>query len=402
MTKEKKCKKDEILNPKTNRCVKKNGLIGKSIVKETIEKTKPTLEEKFQKAKVIKKQESKACKKNQIINPKTNRCIKRDGTIGKKLSEQFKKSNTQEITEISWYNELNAFEPYFKDTPFNMYKPYKIKLESKKIKTFSSNSVDVKWINSQVSYWKQLSYLDKLYLYSYTYKGDKILNIYLKNGVKDLDISLLKKTCSNQLIHHLLPVFLEYVEQCPYPFDAKETKLFLNKKLTFKEITLNFKKFLKIIDKDTLQKNLPFLMEKYVEKINRIIENSPKLKRNLIVVRGTSQKMLSYKPEWTKRFISTSVSMNIGIEFYDNEGSLDVYILDKNVPCVPIIWSRYPNENEILLSSDCCRFTQINEKMDQKLQNAIHKQLKLKQQEVKKFTQNIIRVYKVSQKSNQK
>jgi len=56
----KKCKDHQIINPKTQRCVKKTGRIGRKL----------TL---------------KKCRDDQIINPKTNRCVKKTGRIGRNL-----------------------------------------------------------------------------------------------------------------------------------------------------------------------------------------------------------------------------------------------------------------------------------------------------------------------------
>jgi serine/threonine protein kinase len=61
----KKCPEDKILNPKTNICVKRDGKIGKSLIK---------------KSSIVKK-----CPEDKILNPKTNRCVKKDGKIGKSL-----------------------------------------------------------------------------------------------------------------------------------------------------------------------------------------------------------------------------------------------------------------------------------------------------------------------------
>ena len=58
----KKCKKDEILNPDTNRCVKRNGTIGKRILAEM---------------------NKKECGDDEILNPKTNRCASISGKLGK-------------------------------------------------------------------------------------------------------------------------------------------------------------------------------------------------------------------------------------------------------------------------------------------------------------------------------
>jgi len=69
----KKCKSDEILNRETNRCVKKTGTIGKKIIKDLKD--------------LKDKKKNKECKEDEILNKETNRCVKRSGTIGKRLVE---------------------------------------------------------------------------------------------------------------------------------------------------------------------------------------------------------------------------------------------------------------------------------------------------------------------------
>lgn len=60
---EKKCPPHQVLNPKTNRCVNKTGTVGKKLV-------------------------TKECPPHQILNPATNRCVNRDGAIGRQLMKK--------------------------------------------------------------------------------------------------------------------------------------------------------------------------------------------------------------------------------------------------------------------------------------------------------------------------
>lgn len=77
MIKPKKCKDDEILNPASNRCVKRSGAIGKRLLANKSPKNAP-------------KKELKKCKDEEILNPKTNRCVSKTGKIGKALVAQAK------------------------------------------------------------------------------------------------------------------------------------------------------------------------------------------------------------------------------------------------------------------------------------------------------------------------
>nr|QOI90574.1 hypothetical protein HWQ62_00443 [Pyramimonas orientalis virus] len=67
--KTKECSPDKILNPKTERCVLKTGLLGKRLVQAQNNATV----------------ETKNCPANKILNPKTNRCVNKSGKLGKLL-----------------------------------------------------------------------------------------------------------------------------------------------------------------------------------------------------------------------------------------------------------------------------------------------------------------------------
>lgn len=59
------CPDNKIINPKTNRCIKMNGTTAKKLIKN--------------------KEIEQQCPTNKILNPKTKRCIKKDGITAKSL-----------------------------------------------------------------------------------------------------------------------------------------------------------------------------------------------------------------------------------------------------------------------------------------------------------------------------
>ena len=75
----KPCNSDQIRNPKTKRCVKKTGSIGKQIL-EGISSPK-----KYKKS--PRKNVEKKCRDDQVYNPKSKRCVKKTGSIGKQILE---------------------------------------------------------------------------------------------------------------------------------------------------------------------------------------------------------------------------------------------------------------------------------------------------------------------------
>ena len=91
--KAKKCKDDEVLNIKTNKCVKKTGKIGKEILKAKATSPKaPSPKATSPKAPSPKATSPKAispkakkCKDDEVLNEETNRCVKKSGKKGQEI-----------------------------------------------------------------------------------------------------------------------------------------------------------------------------------------------------------------------------------------------------------------------------------------------------------------------------
>ena len=102
---QKVCPSDKVLNPKTGRCVNKTGVTGKKILAEQAKKTKkvktpspkPSPKKytiKKSKKKIVLKEKSKSksqnktkkvCPPTKVLNPKTGRCVNKDGAVAKRL-----------------------------------------------------------------------------------------------------------------------------------------------------------------------------------------------------------------------------------------------------------------------------------------------------------------------------
>lgn len=66
----KPCRDDQIRNPDTGRCVKRDGEIGRRVIASGASRTINI---------------NKKCKDDKIVNPETGRCVKRDGEIGRRI-----------------------------------------------------------------------------------------------------------------------------------------------------------------------------------------------------------------------------------------------------------------------------------------------------------------------------
>lgn len=78
------CPPGKILNPKTNRCVNENGAIGKKLSPD-IRPNKVSTRKSSPKSPVFPLKQKSPCPEKKILNPKTNRCVNKDGPKGKTL-----------------------------------------------------------------------------------------------------------------------------------------------------------------------------------------------------------------------------------------------------------------------------------------------------------------------------
>lgn len=88
------CKSNQMRNPKTSRCVKKSGPIGRKLRGLSPCKKGKT------RSRVTGRCHS-PCKSNQRRNPATRRCVKKSGSIGKSLSRGFSAKAKSEPTLFS-------------------------------------------------------------------------------------------------------------------------------------------------------------------------------------------------------------------------------------------------------------------------------------------------------------
>jgi hypothetical protein len=95
----KNCPPNKIINPKTGRCVKKDGKIGMTIIESNRGKKKISSRKRSKPRKSTRKMNKKSsdCPSNKIINPKTGRCVKKDGKIGLSLLGEEKKVSKRSI-----------------------------------------------------------------------------------------------------------------------------------------------------------------------------------------------------------------------------------------------------------------------------------------------------------------
>ena len=98
------CPPEKIRNPKTNRCVLKNGKIGKMIInKRTSISSISSISNN-----IIKKD----CPPEKIMNPKTKRCVLKNGKIGKMILDMNDKDNSNSNN----FNILNENNSCFLDS----------------------------------------------------------------------------------------------------------------------------------------------------------------------------------------------------------------------------------------------------------------------------------------------
>ena len=340
------------------------------------QKQKQTQKQK-QKQKQIQIQKQKQKQKQIQIQKQKQMQIQKQTQIQKQMQIQkqiqIQKQNKEEKDHprtVKW------FEPIFEIQELinKVITPSGRKKRTYQINAFGSELIDQKWINKQYKYWQSLRTIDKLYLQTYTYYGDFLINLFLSEGEKQLNINKIIHKSYSDNINPFFPLFLDYYGFVFEPDKKGKMYNFLNEKMNWKDRYENFCLFFKTINEHVFKKNLLFLMKKYNENLNRIIDSSPKLNKELLVARG-STKTLSYDDMWTNRFTSTSISFRSAMRFATDldltmNGYIDIFMLQPGTPCIPIFNSKYKQELEILLGSGCCRYNIIENK---KLMKSIKK-----------------------------
>ena len=113
----KKCADNQILNPKTNRCVLKDGKIGKALLmnvavkKDTVKKTAAKKDDAKPKG------QDPECPETHILNPKTKRCVSKNGKIGKQLLQGKEKNDVffDAHDDSAWFNLDKVLTDFFDD-----------------------------------------------------------------------------------------------------------------------------------------------------------------------------------------------------------------------------------------------------------------------------------------------
>jgi antitoxin component YwqK of YwqJK toxin-antitoxin module len=292
----------------------------------------------------------KKCGKKYLYDEKKNLCIKRrillkSNVLGKNV-KWFKGTSTPSASSsiIAPLKQIND------------------------VSSFGSELIDKDWIKKQYKYYQKLDVSDKIFLLVYTDYGDVLINRFLSDGVKGININTIFDKDFDYTINPFFPIFLKHPEiflnstvKVSDPDmilnSSKELrKKILNKKLSINERYKEFQKlFKKYFTKEFLEDALEIYMNKFNENLNRIISKSPKLKKEMLVARGSKQE-LNYDDKWTNRFTSTSLKSAVAKKFSGGGGHIDIYILKPGTPCIPLFLTRYEGEIEILLGSGCCRY----------------------------------------------
>ncbi len=319
----------------------------------------------------------KKCGKKYIYDQNKNECNKKRIVL---------KNNM--LGNVKWFKPLSPPHPY------NL----NVQLTQMNLKSFGSEIFDNTWITKQHEYFKKLNDIDRLFLIVYTDYGDVLINTYLLKGVKGISISAIFKKDFDLTINPFFPIFVKHPEiyKNNNSSESQESKdlckSVLDKKKKIQERYYVFQKlFYKYFTKEFLEKTLEQYMNVFNTNLNRIIDKSPKLKKEMLVARG-SKTELSYNDDWTTRFTSTSIKSVVAQRF-SNGNYIDIYILKPGTPCIPLFASKYYNESEIILGSGCCKYELIEKKIMKEVQELAQEQFLYYN---KKYIK--IRYYEVSKK----
>ncbi len=385
MKKPKKCKDNEILNPLTNRCVKRDGVVGKKIAEGKI--IAPS--KKGQK-------EMKRCAPDQIINPQNLKCYKRSSAAGKKLYYQKIK------------RQGGHYQKYFL-TPI----PLKSAIDYVKKLVFSEDTLSRRYLEVENYFYHHgpsfpISYLNDSFVKNYFRENKLSLSKTLEENRQT--VQTLIKTTKPYSFEHMMKLSVPYVYRIfntpelfkknisshsvtvtplyRYPYMwLLEQMTYLNQLTTvdkdiikvyskegyrgmnalvancLKPVSSTFpsdnKKLFQNVFKsvygeklgvsDRSDKNVQdTLFRLLVQRLNVVIHNAPPVPYDILLFKGLKNKIDIKR----KGFMSTSLDISATNSFSSTSCCRYYFIVKKNTPALAILFLAKHNEKEILLPYD--------------------------------------------------
>jgi hypothetical protein len=194
----------------------------------------------------------------------------------------------------------------------------------------------------------------------YSYHGDVLANAYARGNLEDLSgimMSISLATYKEDIpIAYQIYDHYDFLKAHGIPIPAKET-LMQDGKLNMPVINAFFNEnYRKMSNQFVLRR----LLKSYVDELQKIIENAPRLGKNLRTYRGSKNEdflepgILSFI---NRGFSSTSLSFTVAAGFTKSYYNVNCCIydidIDKSVPVLSIASvSKFPGEQEILISKN--------------------------------------------------
>jgi hypothetical protein len=215
------------------------------------------------------------------------------------------------------------------------------------------------WLESQTRYIEGLSLRDKITITNYTFKTDRLINAYLREGIKSLvrEFNNVGFTTFKADIKAYFPFVVQIFDM----FEELGLESILGKKDLFITSTgINYDGFndsvgaIKISIEESL---LEQIAKNYNEQLTQIIHNSPRCDESIYVYRGTkSLKYFSNTTYNNNDYLSTSINPYTTMNFMSENLAtrikccLNELEITPDVPCLYISSvSRSPSEEEVLL-----------------------------------------------------
>jgi hypothetical protein len=215
----------------------------------------------------------------------------------------------------------------------------------------STNFFD--WLESQKRYIESLPLRDKITITNYTFKTDRLINAYLREGIKGLvrEFNTLGYTTFKSDIKAYFPFVVQIFDM----FEELGLESILGKKDLF-----NYDVFNDIIGSIHIsieESLLEKIAKNYNEQLTQIIQNSPRCDESIYVYRGTkSLKHFSNTTYNNNDYLSTSINPYTTMNFMSENLTtrikccLNELEIIPGVPCLYISSvSRSPSEEEVLL-----------------------------------------------------
>lgn len=298
------------------------------------------------------------CPEGKIRNPKTGRCVKANGAIGKKLlanQPQQPLSGFDKETEIKYsIYEIQGYGFKYK----HMDVPDGKLLVKQHITKIMTNKIDNIWFKDMDKYLRSLTTYDVMTLYGYTNHSQSWINAYLND--RFMTRKQLKKFTTLFSSMRYFPWYVQMHKLISKAVATRNMMIDINgKRMRVNEWIATCSKLSKSDAYDKIMKIIPYMKDEFLGEVcklvasdlTRIIKGAPPLNKDLVVYRGEPGEM---DKEETKGYISCTLNRDVAQRYMrKNTCCMKRIVIPAGTRCLFLEGvSAFPKDFEILLDKN--------------------------------------------------